>query len=158
MVRRRVPIDWLDLEMAFETHLDDSASYLDLRTGKVHFVPTSAFDDVALDDREEVLSEEAVDAGLAEGWLLAIEPLESHEEYDWMVHFASSIDDPRLRELLEVALDGRGAFRRFKDVLTRWPKERERWFAFRDQRFRDAMQEWLTAHEIEPTTPPRRPP
>jgi hypothetical protein len=31
MGRRQVPIDWLDLEMAFETHLDDSASYLDLR-------------------------------------------------------------------------------------------------------------------------------
>ena len=35
-----------------------------------------------------------------------------------------------------------------------WPKERERWFAFRDQCLRDAMQEWLTAHEIEPTTTP----
>jgi len=158
MVPRQVPIDWLDLEMAFETHLDDSAPYLDLRTGKVHFVSTSSFDDVALDDQEEALSEEAVDVGIAEGWLLPIEPLESHEEYDWIVRFASSVGDPRLRELLEVALDGRGAFRRFKDVLTRWPKERERWFAFRDQCLRDAMQEWLTAHEIEPTTtPPRRP-
>ena len=106
MVRRHVPIDWLDLEMAFETHLDDSVPYLDLRTGKVHFVSTSSFDDVALDDQEEALSEEAVEVGIAEGWLLPIEPLESHEEYDWMVGFASSIDDPRLRDLLEVALDG----------------------------------------------------
>jgi hypothetical protein len=159
MARRQVPIDWLDLEMAFETHLDDSAAYLDLRTGKVQFVSTSSFDDAALGDPQEVLSEEAVDAGLAEGWLLPVEPLESHEEYDWMVQFASSIDDPRLRELLGVALDGRGAFRRFKDVLARWPKERERWFAFQDQRLQDAMQEWLTAHEIDPTTaPPKRTP
>jgi hypothetical protein len=37
MAPQRVPIDWIDLEMAFETHLDDSTSYLDLRTGKVHF-------------------------------------------------------------------------------------------------------------------------
>jgi len=34
MARRQVPVDWLDLEIAFETRLDDSASYLDLRTGK----------------------------------------------------------------------------------------------------------------------------
>ena len=157
MAQRQIPIDWLDLEMAFETHLDDSAAYLDLRTGRVHFISTSSFDEVAPDDQEEGLSEEAVDAGLAEGWLLPVEPLESHEEYDWMVKFASSIGDPRLRELLEVALDGRGAFRRFKDVLARWPKERERWFMFRNQCLRDAMRAWLTAHEIEPTTaPPRR--
>lgn len=159
MARRQVPIDWFDLETAFEAHLDDSASYLDLRTGKVHFVSTSSFDDVAPGDREEVLSEEAVDAGVAEGWLVPVDSLDSHEEYDWMVQFASSADAPRLRELLEVALHGRGAFRRFKDVLARWPKERERWFVFRDQCLRDAMQEWLTAHEIEPTTaPPRRTP
>jgi len=154
MAGRPVPIDWMDLEMAFETHLDDSASYLDLRTGKVHFVPTSSLDESAVDDGEDVLSEEAANAGLAEGWLLAIEPLESHEEYDWMVQFAGSVDDSRLRELLEVALDGRGAFRRFKDVLASWPKERERWYAFRDECLRNAMLKWLAAHEIEPMTAP----
>ena len=56
-----------------------------------------------------------------------------------MVQFTRTIDDPRLRELLEVALDGRGAFRRFKDMLARWPKERERWFAFHDKCLRNAM-------------------
>ena len=154
MTRRQIPIDWLDLEMAFETRLDDLASYLDLRTGKVHFVPTSSFDEDTAGDGEDILSEEAVDAGLAEGWLLLVEPLESHEEYDSMVQFAGSVEDSRLRELLEVALDGRGAFRRFKDVVARWPKERERWYAFRDECLRNAMLKWLAAHEIEPTTAP----
>jgi hypothetical protein len=115
------------------------------------------FDDDAVRNGEDFLSEEAVDKGLAEGWLLPVEPLESHEEYDWMVRFAGSVDDSKLQELLEVALDARGAFRRFKDVLARWPKQRERWHAFRDECLRNAMQEWLTAHEIEPTTArPRR--
>jgi len=90
-------------------------------------VPSSSFGlgDDAL-SAEEVLSEETIDTGLAEGWLLPIEPVGSCEEYDWMAQFARTIDDLRLRELLEVALDGRGAFGRFKDVLARWPKERER--------------------------------
>jgi len=156
MSHRQVPIEWLDLEAAFETHADDSASFLDLRTGKVHFVP---FDEEVLADAEEALSEEAADTGLAQGWLIRVDPLESREEYAWMVQFATSVSDPRLRDLLEVALDGRGAFRRFKDVLARWPKERECWFAFRDQCLWDAMREWLTENEIEPTTvPPRRTP
>jgi len=127
--------------MAFASRMDDWACYLDLRTGKVHVVSTSSLDmgDDALSDEEEALDEEAIDAGLAQGWLLLIEPLESSEEYGWMVEFAASVGDPRLRELLEVALDGRGAFRRFKDVLARWPQERARWFAFHDECLCDAM-------------------
>lgn len=161
MARRQVPIDWVDLEMAFASRMDDWACYLDFRTGKVRVVATSSFDmgDDAPSDQEEGLSEEAIDAGLAQGWLLLIESVESSEEYGWMVDFAASVGDPRLRELLEVVLDGRGAFRRFKDVLARWHQERARWFAFHDECLRDAMQEWLDAHEIEPTTaPPRRAP
>ncbi len=162
MTPRQVPIDWLDLEMAFESRMDEWACYLDLRRGKVHVVSTSSLgmDDDAPSDEGTDLSEEAIDMGLAEGWLLAIEPVEASEEYAWMVEFAGSVGDPRLRELLEVALDGRGAFRRFKDVLAGWPKERARWFAFHDECLeclRNAMQEWLAAHEIEPTTaPPQR--
>jgi len=41
-------------------------------------------------------------------------------------------------------------------VLARWPKERERWFTFRDQCLWGAMQEWLAENEIEPTTAPPR--
>ena len=36
-------------------------------------------------------------------------------EYDIMVSFAETVTDPRANELLCVALEGRGAFRRFKD-------------------------------------------
>ena len=52
-----------------------------------------------------------------------------------------------------MALDGRGAFRRFKDVLADYPAERERWFGFRDECLRQAMDEWLADHDIEPTNP-----
>jgi len=38
--------------------------------------------------------------------------------------------------MLEVALNGRGVFRRFKDVLSGSPAEHERWFAFHDERLR----------------------
>ncbi len=160
MAQRQVPIDWVDFEMAFTSRMDEWACYLDLRTGKVHVVSTSIdMGDDGLSDEDEALSEEAIDAGLTQGWLLRIEPVESSEEYEWMVEFTSSIGDPRLRELLEVALDGRGAFRRFKDVLTRWPEERARWFAFHDECLRNAMLEWLTAREIEPmSVPPERAP
>jgi hypothetical protein len=152
MTRRGVPVDWLDLEMALTSHMDEWACYLDLRTGVVRMVPLTPFG-----DKDEELSEEEVETGLAEGHLIHIEPLPSSVEYGWMVEFAESVTEPRLRDRLEVALDGRGALRRFKNVLLDHPVERERWFAFRDRRLREAMLEWLADHDIEPTTkPPER--
>jgi Uncharacterised protein family (UPF0158) len=35
-----------------------------------------------------------------------------------------------------IAIRGRGAFRRFKDELARWPGELERWHAFSEERQR----------------------
>ena len=76
-----------------------------------------------------------------------------------MAEFAATVGNAHLRDLLEVALNGRGAFRRFKDVLLDYPAERERWFAFRDGQVRAAASEWLAENEIDATsTPPRRRP
>ena len=147
---QRVPIDWDDLEMALAMKMEESACYLNLRTGKVEMsVDPSLAGDIGP-------SEEEIETGLAEGYLIHIEPIESSVEYRWMAEFADSVDDPGLRAKLEVALDGRGAFRRFKNVLADQGAERERWFAFHGRRLREAMEEWLTDHEIEPTTTPPR--
>jgi len=54
--------------------------------------------------------------------------------------------------MLDLALDGRGAFRRFKAVLSDYPVERERWFAFRQERLDQEIKEWLAENDIEPTT------
>ncbi len=71
-----------------------------------------------------------------------------------MVHPAPFGDEEDA--LSEEEIDaGRGAFRRSNNLLLDYPEERQRWFAFRDARLREAMQEWLEEHEIEPTTAPR---
>ena len=43
------------------------------------------------------------------------------------------VEDPDLQGKLSQAIDGKGAFRRFKDVLMAYALERERWFAFRSE-------------------------
>jgi hypothetical protein len=107
-----------------------------------------------MDDDDASLSEEELDTGLEAGHLIHVEPLGSRIEYGWMEEFAGTVGDDRLRDRLEIALDGRGAFRRFKNVLHDAPDESERWFAFRDDRLRAAAREWLAEHGIEPTTAP----
>ncbi len=67
-----------------------------------------------------------------------------------MEAFIETVTDEHLAELLAVAIDGRGAFRRFKGVLARYPQERERWFRFKDERLRQRALDWLARHGIEP--------
>jgi hypothetical protein len=40
-----------------------------------------------------------------------------HRDMEW---FISDIDDPEIGDRLSIAISGRGAFRRFKNTLSRW--------------------------------------
>lgn len=58
---------------------------------------------------------------------------ETFESYREMEDFISTIRDTHLQEILSVAIQGAGAFRRFKDVLFRYPEQRENWFKYKDR-------------------------
>jgi len=70
-----------------------------------------------------------------------------------MVQFAATVTDPGLADRLDIALDGRGAFRRFKDVLGRYPEELGRWLAFSDDRRRGRARSWLAGAGFRPAVP-----
>jgi len=119
--------------------MDDSSyeheHYLDLKTGEILLVSEYA------DDEDTEKLRRAIDRNPAR-----YEPVpraESHESYGYMVEFIATVKDEHLAELLEVAINGQGAFRRFKDVLLRYPEERERWFQFKDERLEERALEWL---------------
>jgi hypothetical protein len=147
----RVPIDWDDLEIALTMNMDEQSSYLNLRTGKIELAANEII------GSDAGLSEEEVETGFAEGYLIRVETISSQVEYRWMAAFVETVADRHLGEMLDLAIDGRGAFRRFKAVLSDYPVERERWFAFRQERLDEEMKEWLAENDIEPTTPfPKR--
>jgi len=74
----------------------------------------------------------------------------SHQGYQDMETFFETVADDHLAELLAVAIQGRGAFRRFKDVLQRYPEEHERWFRFKDDLVHQRVLKWLDSEGIEP--------
>jgi hypothetical protein len=100
--------------------------------------------------KEEVRQAAAVEAGYGTRFV-AIPRLETHESYRDMEDFIITVRDARLRERLAAAIQGRGAFRRFKDVLERYPHERERWFTFQHDRMTQRAREWLESLGIAPT-------
>lgn len=81
--------------------------------------------------------------------LIAVKPLPSSVGYADMGDFAARVRDPHARELLEGALRGRGAFRRFKDLLELdFPELRSAWFAFHDVRSERRAIQWLAQREL----------
>jgi hypothetical protein len=76
--------------------------------------------------------------------LIAIDPLPSYLWYQDMVDFADGISDRAAGERLRRSLQGKGAFRRFKNELyQRHPDLISVWHAFRDARARTRAVTWL---------------
>ncbi len=138
---KRVKIDWDELEGAFDFASYEMPHFLDTETGEIILLSDG------VDDYEEL--QERIEAD-TEGRYLEVPVQDSREGYRDMEDFIETVGDSRLHDLLWVAIDGRGAFRRFKDVLLRYPQERERWFAFSAERNRLRVREWLEENEIEP--------
>ena len=92
---------------------------------------------------------DAVEGGLGTRFL-RLPDADAHAGYTDMATFIETVASARLRERLAAAIRGRGAFRRFKDVLAGHPEERERWFAFKDGRVRERVRDWLASAGIAP--------
>ncbi len=134
--KREVPIAWEALEDAFENNAPEVHSYLQLSTGEVIRV----VDGIADPSMHARIS---TDAGY-----LRVDPVSSREQYRWMERFIATVEESEFRTKLVQAIDGKGAFRRFKDVLMAFPVERERWFTFRSERLRTCMEGWLDTHGL----------
>ncbi|MFB0546976.1 MAG: UPF0158 family protein, partial [Anaerolineae bacterium] len=89
-----------------------------------------------------------VEAGYGTRYI-SVPQADSHEDYRDMQDFIATVQDERLQDRLWRAIDGRGAFRYFKDVLADYPRERERWFEFEDARMRQRILDWLESEGIE---------
>jgi hypothetical protein len=113
--------------------------YVDRLTGKIilgslddHLVE---FGDVGMDDIEAELNSR----------YLPIPKGGSQDAYQAMVEFIDTINDDHLADLLNVAIRGKGAFRRFKDVLRQAANESEleRWYRFSEQQDYNRAVAWL---------------
>jgi hypothetical protein len=133
------PIDMDMLEAAMEDSDLTNRYFLNLVTGKVVFFSEY----VGLSNEEEQLLEE-IDGS---DDYVAVERIPSHEAYQWMVDFVDEMvapTDEHVAEKLSIALNGKGAFRRFKDTLhgvdDQWLQA---WYQWRDKRLKAAVDEWL---------------
>ena len=135
--KQHLEISWEALEDAFENNAPEVHSYLHLSTGEVLRVVDGVADPAM---HQRIASDTSY---------LRVDPVSSREQYRWMERFIATVTEPDLRGRLVSAIDGKGAFRRFKDVLMSFPADRERWFQFRTERLRSCMEAWLDSHDLE---------
>lgn len=158
MKKLKIDID----EIAFIMETSDefgSVTLFDTKTGEIVSIPNELMSAVESDDEEALqdipdwerdLIETAESIANDESGRFADIPRKpSFEAYNLMVEFSNSVENKRLKEKLSIALDGKGAFRKFKNVISDYPEEEKRWFAFKGKRMREEVVEWLNDLGIE---------
>ena len=81
--------------------------------------------------------------------LVCIDPLPSYVWYQDMADFTETITDERTGRRLTRAIQGKGAFRRFKDELhEEYPDLLPAWYAFRDVRGKRRAVQWLVDNSL----------
>lgn len=133
------PVDLDMLEIAMEDSDLAHKYFLNLVTGQVVFFS----DYLGLSDEDERLLEE-IDGS---DDYVAVERIPTSEAYQWMVDFVDEMVAPAdedAAEKLFIALNGKGAFRRFKDTLHRVDDQwQQAWYGWKDQRLKVAVDEWV---------------
>jgi len=129
--------------------MDEWSYFVNRRTGEVISVedrhlgfaenPDEIPERIAAWERDAI--EEAVT--LLETWddLLRFPSKHDLNEYAMMEDFIRTVKDPHIRDCLGIAIEGRGAFRRFKDTADRFDVIDE-WYGFKDQAFLAYAKEW----------------
>ena len=134
---RELSIDWAALHSAFQMNMPEVRCFLSVEDGRVLKLPPG-------------------DPGLATvrgdpQRYIAIEAIPSRIQYQWLAEFINSVTDEQAKGRMEAAINGKGAFRRFKDILLAMPEERRRWFEYRDQMMRRRIVEWVQEQGINPS-------
>jgi hypothetical protein len=142
MRRLRVAMD--ELLDALTPMSEDPFEYLlDLREGVVVAIPGP--DAPEPDEFEDELAAVEADPDRYE----AIPRIETGTQYEWMARFAESVRDVHLRDQLAIALDGKGAFRRFRSVISEHPMPSRRWEEARRANVVEYATRWLASLDIE---------
>ena len=173
--KKRIKVNFFELSAAFELNFIGNTPYLDTETGEVIWVtdetrrdleelweeiPEDAEPIAALESylaqsdafrdwqREELLNAARVEVEFGSRYL-AINP-EPYSDYNDMEKFVRTLKDDRLAERFARAIQGSGAFRRFKDLLARHPQIEQAWYDFQAKQIEARMRSWLSDYEIEP--------
>jgi hypothetical protein len=138
-----------------ESQSDETASFLDKRTGEVvlmtDYAMQAAEDDEPIEDVpdwERELVEIAREILADTGDYLQLPTKFDIDEYSIMENFCMSLEKKEIGDILYDLISGSGAFRRFKDAVYKYGVEDE-WYKYRDNAIKEIAIEWCRQNNIE---------
>ena len=147
---KREEVDREGLIAAVETEMPGVNSYLDLRTGEVLTIVGELYDEQADD---AALDEIARDNRLLATHVRAepdryqlVPSIAPEAGFRWMQEFTASVADEELRGRLQKVLRACAddCFQAFRRAIADAPEpERERWYAFRNEKLEEFIDAWL---------------
>jgi hypothetical protein len=153
-VSRSVVVSLHDVVAQMDLPNDAWTAYLNRRTGKIVTVTDedqrlveAGGDPEDLPEWQRETLPKVREALESDDYLALPDKFEIHE-YRIMERFSLGVEDAGVRDALLQAIRGRGAFRRFREVI----HERgvaEAWYAFRQQAFEDIAIDWLESNGVE---------
>jgi hypothetical protein len=140
---------------AMEMQSEESLAFFDPETGAVEVVSRELcgkFEDGATEipglPAWQKKEWETVQRVLSSGsWVRLPRQFDIHDS-EIMREFADSIESRPVREELQYAIQGPGAFRMFKSAIRR-RKVEDDWHAFRNEALRKIAREWCEENDIE---------
>lgn len=137
------------LAEAMDAQMDEDSVYLDLRTGETIEVPNEDLGQVEDGEMPKICDDVDLLRDIIDHPEIY---LELPSKYD--IHEYSIIEDfcrtrtGRLRDELLSAIHGRGAFRRFKEAISRHGVEGQ-WHAFKEEALKEMAREWCEENGVE---------
>jgi len=152
------PISLKEIANILDCLMDEWNYYLNKKTGEIveiqmeylSIAEESEDDDdfSEYQDWEQDAIREAVD--MVENWGDYVELPDKEEvnEYGIIENFCYSQEDDKLRNKLCYAIDGKGAFRRFRDAIIQHGVEND-WDSYKHEALCEIAREWCEFHEID---------
>lgn len=145
-----LPVKLQDVIDAMDAPVDGWTAYINRRTGEV---VSFSEDDVAFYDDDDVVPEwqaemvaKAKEVDASDDFVQLPDKFDIHE-YAIMERFCYTVDDDTLRQDLLDTIQGSGAFRRFKNMISRRGIE-QTWWTYRDTAIEKIATDFLEMENI----------
>lgn len=151
------PVKVQDLVDVFDCRTQETQYYLNIKTGGIVAVEDE-YMRIVWDEEEDNYYREFQEwekecirqAGLIvenEDDFVSLPEEFEINEYQIMEQFCFSVEDERLSAKLCDLIQGRGAFRRFKDAIYRYGVA-DQWYEFKEKELRKIARDWCKENEI----------
>ncbi|QYR20233.1 UPF0158 family protein [Paenibacillus sp. sptzw28] len=151
-----IPVKIDELIDELEVQIDDTFTYINTRTAEVitltreeiraaeDEIPLEKFPEWQRGNIKQAISIMEDEDGIYVDYTLRNE----YNEYEIMEEFIGTIDNQLIRDELYESIQGRGAFRRFKDGIIEHDIDRQ-WYKYKENKIRELVREWCKDNDIE---------